>query len=295
MAKPHQILLLTNDDQRRSRWLQQLGDRARITTELSPAQQEEADLPELIVTDKLPIERPLGAATRLIASGEIAVMGIGTLSTGDVVLPEDYTARELRLACHLLVEMVRLRRQLVEETRKAKSLRAMADRDPLTGLANRRKWDRDLVSRLEQLALAQPPTAMGVVLLDLDCFKPLNDQQGHLAGDTVLRRLALHLAANVAPQHLVARVGGDEFGVLLCDVLAHDIAELTESIRRTLAYRRDGTETNEPQITASAGVAILRAPCRVSVAETLAAADQALRDAKSAGGDRTVAKSFGGA
>ncbi len=64
---------------------------------------------------------------------------------------------------------------------------------------------------------------LGLVLLDLDLFKPVNDQLGHVAGDIVLQRIAQRLAANLAPQHLAARLGGDEFGILLSSILADDV------------------------------------------------------------------------
>ena len=64
----------------------------------------------------------------------------------------------------------------------------MAYRDPLTGVANRRKWERELTARLEGAGSAGAGSTMAIVLLDLDHFKPINDRLGHVAGDMVLRR-----------------------------------------------------------------------------------------------------------
>ena len=125
------------------------------------------------------------------------MVAVGAAGSADVVLPADCTPRELRLACRLLVEVVRLRRRLGEEIRTQKALRTMAYRDPLTGVANRRKWERELTARLEGAGSAGAGSTLAIVLLDLDHFKPINDRLGHVAGDMVLRRVAQRLAANV--------------------------------------------------------------------------------------------------
>src|SRR5919206_2490615 len=84
----------------------------------------------------------------------------------------------------------------------------LAERDPLTGLANRRAFDR----AMGDMQAAAAPGAL--VLLDLDNFKQVNDRLGHARGDEVLRDVARELRARVRASDLVARLGGDEFAVV---------------------------------------------------------------------------------
>ncbi|MCQ1775614.1 sensor domain-containing diguanylate cyclase [Neorhizobium galegae] len=93
-------------------------------------------------------------------------------------------------------------------------MRRVALEDPLTGLANRRALQDGWQSEVSSRSKAQP-SRMAVLLVDLDGFKPINDQLGHEAGDAVLKMVADRLRLSVRPTDLVGRVGGDEFVVLL--------------------------------------------------------------------------------
>jgi diguanylate cyclase (GGDEF)-like protein len=102
---------------------------------------------------------------------------------------------------------------LREATSHATHLRHLADHDPLTGLGNRRKLERDLERRI---ASASPKKPLQVLLCDLDGFKAYNDARGHAAGDELLARVAARIA-DAADRHGAAyRLGGDEFCVLWC-------------------------------------------------------------------------------
>jgi diguanylate cyclase (GGDEF)-like protein len=105
----------------------------------------------------------------------------------------------------------------------------LAERDPLTGLANRRAFDRALA---ELPARAEPGA---LILLDLDNFKQVNDRLGHQRGDEVLRDVATEIRRRVRDTDLVARLGGDEFAVVLPDtdtVRAHVVAaDLSAGVR----------------------------------------------------------------
>jgi diguanylate cyclase (GGDEF)-like protein/PAS domain S-box-containing protein len=102
--------------------------------------------------------------------------------------------------------------RMARETR----MRAEADSDPLTGLANRRALERTLASAVERAERSGREVA--VVMLDLDGFKALNDRWGHLAGDAALRSVARRLTRAVRERDLVARLGGDEFVIVLGDL-----------------------------------------------------------------------------
>jgi diguanylate cyclase (GGDEF)-like protein len=158
-------------------------------------------------------------------------------------------------------------------------VRHEAVHDPLTGLANRTLFGDRL-----QLALARSERSeghVGLLFLDLDNFKQVNDAYGHAAGDAVLVELARRLQTAVRPFDTVARIGGDEF-VVLCEQVDDKSAvalgqRLQEAIR--LPFTTAGTLHN---LSASIGIALGRADPEV----LLANADGALYRAKARGGGR---------
>lgn len=119
----------------------------------------------------------------------------------------------LALLGQLLSMSLALERARAVARRELEASRLVADTDPLTGLANRRAWDRVLQDEASALRRLGDPAV--VVVLDLDRLKELNDSDGHAAGDDHLRRAATAIRSAVAPQDVVARLGGDEFAVLL--------------------------------------------------------------------------------
>jgi diguanylate cyclase (GGDEF)-like protein len=116
--------------------------------------------------------------------------------------------------------------------RERATLAHLAMRDPLTGALNRRTLER-VYHRLSAVAL-RSGASVGVLVLDLDRFKSVNDQHGHAAGDEVLCRVAEQLRLAVRPSDVVARIGGDEFVVLLSDVSEKQAHEVAARVHRTL-------------------------------------------------------------
>lgn len=158
-----------------------------------------------------------------------------------------------------------------------------ASTDGLTGLANRRAFDRRLDA---EIAVAAASRSAGcVAIFDLDHFKQVNDDHGHPAGDAVLRAFA-ETALQVMPSDtLVARVGGEEFGVVLPRASPERAAELCNRLRRrTAALQVDGGQGRTITVTVSAGIADFAAGS--SRVEVMRAADHALYTAKAAGRDR---------
>ena len=96
---------------------------------------------------------------------------------------------------------------------RVRELEACAERDPLTGILNRRGFERELKRIIADLDRYR--TRAALIYLDLDDFKSVNDRNGHAAGDAVLRQVATTLRRNVRASDSVARLGGDEFAVLL--------------------------------------------------------------------------------
>jgi diguanylate cyclase len=162
--------------------------------------------------------------------------------------------------------------------------RAEALIDVLTGLPNRRAFDQQLA-----LAMATPSAGACLLVTDIDHFKKVNDTFGHLFGDSVLRVVARALGDCVAKPYVAARVGGEEFAVLMQGAALSGAQKLAEKIRTTIAgsrIRRKDSQESIGQITVSLGVAALRDGD--SAEGWLERADQALYASKLAGRNRVT-------
>lgn len=167
-----------------------------------------------------------------------------------------------------------------------RQLEFLAERDTLTGLYNRRKF-----MQLAEQALgraARTPGSTCVLMVDLDFFKRVNDQHGHPVGDLVLREVASRLAAHVRNTDILARMGGEEFIVLLPDTDRAGALTLAEKLR--VAVRDHPLELPGLQVamTASLGVTGLPAHQKAPLDSLYATADQALYAAKQQGRDQVV-------
>jgi diguanylate cyclase (GGDEF)-like protein len=162
-------------------------------------------------------------------------------------------------------------------------LEQLSQLDPLTNLYNR----RHLFARIEaELARVRRGRPLAVVMVDLDHFKTVNDAQGHLRGDVLLKEIANELAATTRQTDVAGRYGGDEFVVVLPDTdpdQAQAVAERVAQSVRDAAQRFD----SERRVTASVGIAVA-APAD-TVAALLRRADENAYRAKQGGGDRVVA------
>ena len=157
--------------------------------------------------------------------------------------------------------------------------------DPLTGLANRRAFLDSAAQLTETQTARDVPVA--VFMIDLDRFKSVNDRFGHSVGDEVLRIFAESAQVNLRPTDIVARLGGEEFAVLLADACRDNAFKVAERIRSSFAALAATVAGHAVNATASIGVAIIQDP-QQDVHALLAQADQALYRAKARGRNRVV-------
>ncbi len=148
--------------------------------------------------------------------------------------------------------------------------------DPLTGLANRRRFDIQLAD------IQQTEQGGCVAIFDIDHFKAVNDRHGHQAGDDVLRTFASLARGCVREGDLIARVGGEEFGIVLPGASVDQARLVCERLRATVADTAIALGDTRARITVSAGIA----PLAADADAVLKAADAALYQAKRAGRNR---------
>ena len=174
----------------------------------------------------------------------------------------------------------------------------LATRDPLTGAHNRR-WIMDqCLTRAgvpadgKDLSLA--PAAGGILMIDVDHFKSINDRHGHPVGDQVLKAVAQTLGATLRASDAFGRYGGEEFLVLTSDRDADALGHSAEALRRAIERMVADPERPELKVTASLGAALLPGTGgETALATTLQQADAALYRAKAGGRNRVVGDGIG--
>lgn len=229
-------------------------------------------------------------AARLVASGNAAHAGVG-VSLGLMTL---MILRLVNLHNEGFVQLVWSRSEVETERERAQRaeqaalaekarVRQVADSDPLTGLANRRAFIAELDARLASRGPA-PPFALA--LLDLDGFKPINDTFGHAAGDALLIAVAARLRREAGAGALVARIGGDEFALIL--PCGNEAALIRAGERVCAALERPyRVERREFRISACCGLTLLT-PGSGGVATALSQGDAALYSGKQSGRGRVA-------
>ena len=179
-----------------------------------------------------------------------------------------------------IIGLVCSARDITERRRTEAHIHFLAYHDSLTGLPNRAQFERDLAALAGRAAEGVPAT---LVLIDLDRFKHINDTLGHVAGDDLLRQLANRLFQLVGPAGTLARVGGDEFAILLSGPAAGAAESLCRAIQ--LQFGRPFRLFDDPAfITASFGIAPWRPGS--DALSMLREADIALYEAKARGRGR---------
>lgn len=171
--------------------------------------------------------------------------------------------------------------------RTLEELAFQTEHDPLTGLPNRRAFDRTMDREMERARRAG--VSLSVAILDLDNFKRLNDTHGHPCGDEALVETARILLTGIRRYDLAARIGGEEFALVFPETGMTRAGQILERILESLRGARLGCGADAVRLTASVGLACTKGRGDRSPADILEAADKALYQAKGEGKDRVVA------
>jgi len=224
----------------------------------------------------------------------VARRGDGSVFPVEVGMNPIPTPRGLLLVCAVvdLTERKRVEDRLTQQAAALEAANArlteLATTDSLTALWNRRAFLEQLDIQLEQSVRTARP--MSVLILDVDDFKPYNDQYGHLAGDEILQNAARLMRDRARRSDFIARIGGEEFGVILHEADRHGAVRLAENLRVAV----EAAAWPRRRITVSVGAATVRFPSAVPRppspprSQVLSLADQALYFSKEQGRNRVT-------
>jgi diguanylate cyclase (GGDEF)-like protein len=187
-------------------------------------------------------------------------------------LPQPRVDDEFPSVTAVLAENERLKRELAIARARIGELEARADVDPLLDILNRRGFERDLKRALSHVK--RYGTQAALMFVDLDDFKGINDRYGHGAGDALLKAVARELIGHVRASDVVARIGGDEFGVLLWRVEERQAAAKARELEKLIERVSVTHGRNRISVAASIGVAPLVEG--TSPDDVIAAADQSM-------------------
>ncbi len=230
----------------------------------------DATLAELPSQERMPLGS-ICAAPLLFRDELLGVLA--ALAHGSTVFLPGEDATLSAYAAHAAIALSNAR--LVER------LERQAAEDPLTGLANQRAFHRECAAEFNRAQ--RTGGEISIAMLDLDHFKTINDEHGHPYGDQILLKAADALRSSIREHDTAARMGGEEFAILLPDAAAHDAHEVAERARAAIAC----IPVAGGALTCSAGVATTAAG-ETSPIDLLELADKALYSAKRLGRDRTL-------
>lgn len=180
---------------------------------------------------------------------------------------------------HLQTTIAEMEKQAADVQHHLEEQRLRATSDPLTGLPNRAAYDECIQQQLSDAVVGR--TRLTLVVCDLDHFKEVNDNYGHLAGDKVLRLVAKILRGALRQSDFIGRYGGEEFVILLADTHAVQALELMDKLRRVVSQSPFNFKGDPVRVTMSFGIA--QAQGDETPEELFSRADQSLYQAKENG------------
>ncbi|MEW5056335.1 MAG: GGDEF domain-containing protein [Cycloclasticus sp.] len=175
--------------------------------------------------------------------------------------------------------------EILKVKAELESVKAMAEKDALTGLKNRGSFDKTI----DGIVYGEQAESTSLIILDIDHFKRINDNYGHLVGDRVIRYVAALLLQIIGKEHHIARFGGEEFAIILHNENQDSLTALSNKVRIAMGnsklQRKDSGETIG-KVTLSAGITQLKSDD--SVETFIERADKALYEAKNSGRNKVV-------
>lgn len=232
-----------------------------------------------LLVDDRPIGTVCGASGRAVVLNDDQLASIQMIADALQVLVHSEISRRRALARAELAERDALeaRGQTERHALEARHMQLLANTDMLTGLPNRRAFTAGWEDALARSGRRHHP--IGVLLIDVDRFKAVNDTKGHAKGDAVLAALGASLRSVAHSADLAARLGGDEFALVVTHTDSDGLLALAESIRGSFAMATIGLGVDA---NLSIGIA---SSDTCSRHQLLAKADEALYESKNAGGD----------
>jgi diguanylate cyclase (GGDEF)-like protein len=189
----------------------------------------------------------------------------------------DIKAAPLRNHRGEITHYVAIERDVTHEMRRLDDLETLVERDPLTGMANRRGLERFAAG-----LTTEDGGSFCIAYIDMDDFKDINDRLGHAVGDAVLMGLSDVICANIRRVDFVGRIGGDEFVVCMPGCQLSDARMVAERLQRAISQHAFDTAAGPVRANCSVGLAAARLDSR-GLADVIGRADSALYQAKSAG------------
>lgn len=249
------------------------------------------------------LHQPIEQVLRLTRFGEpVPNPVLAAISAGETVSIPDETrlvrqgrsdveiedsAAPIRNELDEVVGAVMAFRDVTAERETRRQLEWYGTRDPLTGVLNRFSFETAVAERLDQVkALGDLGRGGALLYGDLDRFKGVNDELGHAVGDQLLRQVATAMASVVEGKGLFARIGGDEFGVLLPPMETDEVERLAAELLQALVRLRHSFIDSRVNVGASFGMVMLD-EAGLTLAEALRRADISCYAAKNAGGDQS--------
>lgn len=278
--------------------LTKLGYQVEIASDGSQAWQalQQPDAPELAILDwMMPAMTGPELCRKLRARAcgvYVYVILLTSLSNMDSFVAgmeagaDDFIAKPFRTA--ELYARLRAGQRIVEMQRdllaKQAEIAGLANHDALTGLSNRRVVLERLAQELERARRGSQ--ALGVIMIDLDHFKQINDNHGHGQGDTVLRETARRLCDGVRPYDSVGRYGGEEFIIVVPHCSLEESITVAERLRRSICAKPMKIASGLLPVSASLGVSVAEPGEAIALELLVETADRALYRAKELGRNR---------
>jgi diguanylate cyclase len=249
-----------------------------------------------VITEIDDVVRLLGEALSMSTSYDASLAGasqrLASAENGDqikaIVESLLHATRQMRDTNKALEERLMLSKTEISSLQQSlEAIRAESLTDPLTGLGNRKYFDRSIEIAVQNAIASGEP--LSLLMFDIDHFKSFNDSYGHLTGDQVLRLVGMSLKQTIKGQDITARYGGEEFAVVLPNTALRQALTVADHIRRAVMskeLKKKSTGEILGRVTISVGVSMLKPGDDTD--SLIERADACLYAAKRAGRNRVV-------